>query len=331
MDTEHILKQDIVLSREKIAKVQQYLSVKYPEASSKKRAALLSQTLHEMIARSLPDFEDAEKVRISLFEKMIQSGEMKLSRYDLAEASIDYISKPQLIEWFRQHEIDEQLSKHFYPEEVETSDEPAVTVNSKPVIKPMIIGVTLLISFVGLIFSGAFNEAEDRSSDSVNRDFVQIEPVDQGSDNELPQELQFEKVNQAALQDWLLNRESMLADDPYFSAIYQAAYEFNVHPYLLFAITGQEQGFVQKDHPNAEEIANNPFNVFHSWEDFNTTIEESSEIAARTVVNLSEGRPENYDAIQWINRKYAEDPEWWIGVKVIFEKMKKEANNNTNS
>jgi len=115
-----------------------------------------------------------------------------------------------------------------------------------------------------------------------------------------------------------------LADEPYFTTIISVADEYNLHPFLLFAITGQEQGFVPRTHKKAEKIANNPFNVFHSWEEYNTTISESSIIAAKTIINLSQERPEDTHPLQWVNRKYAEDPNWWKGVAAIFERMEKE-------
>src|SRR5690606_7833302 len=117
---------------------------------------------------------------------------------------------------------------------------------------------------------------------------------------------------------YLESKSSVLADQPYFDAIISAAEDFDLHPVLLFAITGQEQGFVPKTNKQHKEIANNPFNVFHSWQDFNTNIEQSAEIAARTVFNLSKDRPDDVDPFTWINRKYAEDPKWSDGVRSIF-------------
>ena len=108
---------------------------------------------------------------------------------------------------------------------------------------------------------------------------------------------------------------------PYFSAIIRASKEFNLNPHILFAITGQEQSFVPKNHENANKIANNPFNVFHSWQEYNTDIYDSSRIAARTVINLSKDKPTNIDIFDWINNKYAFDKKWGKGVKEIFETL----------
>ncbi|GGF90062.1 glucosaminidase domain-containing protein [Paenibacillus abyssi] len=140
--------------------------------------------------------------------------------------------------------------------------------------------------------------------------------------NELPPDLQYITIDNARLKQFLKGRASVLAEDPYYDAIIKTAQEQNIHPLLLFAITGQEQGFVSKNNKNAELIANNPFNVFHSWKEYNTTIHDSADIAARTVLRWSKDRPEERDPIQWINRKYAEDPNWHKGVRSIFESLK---------
>ncbi|OMF38303.1 hypothetical protein BK133_01890 [Paenibacillus sp. FSL H8-0548] len=134
----------------------------------------------------------------------------------------------------------------------------------------------------------------------------------------LPVELRYRSINQARLIDYLNKKSSILAEQPYFDAIVAAAETFDIHPVILFAITGQEQGFVPKTNKQHKEIANNPFNVFHSWQDFNTNIGQSAEIAARTVFNLSKDRPAEVDPFTWINRKYAEDPNWSDGVRSIF-------------
>jgi hypothetical protein len=73
----------------------------------------------------------------------------------------------------------------------------------------------------------------------------------------------------------------------------------------------------------ALEIANNPFNVFHSWKEYNTTITQSARIAARTVVNSSKNRPDGIDPFTWINRRYAEDQLWADGVRSIWTSMSK--------
>lgn len=137
----------------------------------------------------------------------------------------------------------------------------------------------------------------------------------------MPSYLRYHDIDVDAVKAYLTSRDSMLADEPYFSAIVDSAKAHDVHPLLLFAISGQEQGFVPKTNKNASKIANNPFNVFHSWERFNTDIAQASDIAARTVSRQGAKRPEGFEPFAWLNETYAEDPNWSVGVRLIFEKL----------
>ncbi|MBP3963363.1 hypothetical protein [Paenibacillus lignilyticus] len=148
--------------------------------------------------------------------------------------------------------------------------------------------------------------------------------IEQKYKNELPSELRYVEVNKERLVQYLARKSSLLAEEPYLSTIVNAAKEHDIHPLLLFAITGQEQAFVPKTHKDAKKIANNPFNVFHSWKEFNTTISESAKIASNTIVHKSQGRPDDVDALTWINTKYAEDVNWSKGVRAILDAMKRQ-------
>jgi hypothetical protein len=154
--------------------------------------------------------------------------------------------------------------------------------------------------------------------------------VDQNEEaKNLPSELRYIHIDETKLQKFLEERNSLLIEEPYFSSILTVAKDFDVHPLLLFAILGQEQGFVPRDNVYAKEIANNPFNVFGSWKIYNTNIKDSAEIAARSLIHLSADRPNGEDPIKWINLRgdeggYAEDETWWIGVKDVFKRLEKE-------
>lgn len=222
----------------------------------------------------------------------------------------------------------EAYNNSFHPETYEESN---IHTTDRPIQRKRLKGKFFLINVAAAFSIGVVAVLGFGLPDFFEKDTkTEVEQVakaaemDEKMPNDLPSYLQYTDINEDKLRKFLKKRNSLLADDPYFSAIVEAAGEFNVHPLLLFAITGQEQGFVPRDHEKAKKIANNPFNVYHSWKEFNTNIQESSEIAARTVVNLSKGRSEDADPFQWINRKYAEDPKWWKGVKQIFEKLKEE-------
>ncbi len=137
----------------------------------------------------------------------------------------------------------------------------------------------------------------------------------------LPDYLMYKNVNVTNLREFLKSKNSLLAEEPYLSTIISVSEDFNLNPLVMFAITGQEQSFVPRSHKNANKIANNPFNVFSSWKKYNTNIEDATTIAARTVVNLCKNRPDDIDALTWVNRKYCEDENWSKAVRSIFKQL----------
>lgn len=165
--------------------------------------------------------------------------------------------------------------------------------------------------------------------ESASHDYILTPtPASRVPGNELPVSLRYTAVDTDKLQQYLEAKQSMLRYEPYFDTLLKTAETFDIHPLLLFAITGQEQAFVPEDHEQAERIANNPFNVYHSWQDFNTTIEHSAAIAARTIIRLSRDKPEERDPVEWINREYAEDPNWHKGVNLLFGAMLRHVNSS---
>ncbi len=148
--------------------------------------------------------------------------------------------------------------------------------------------------------------------------------VESSMDTGLPQELQYKDFREEELRSFLEKKASVLSSDPYYSAVINASQANNVNPLLLFSIAGQEQGFVPRDAEGAFLIANNPFNVYGSWRNYNTSIEKSAQIAAMTVVELSKERPDEIDPIIWINQRYAKDRNWSNGVSYFLDEMQAE-------
>ncbi|MDR1615835.1 MAG: hypothetical protein LBR98_02305 [Syntrophomonadaceae bacterium] len=139
---------------------------------------------------------------------------------------------------------------------------------------------------------------------------------------DIPFAYRYKQIDQDLLRNYLQNKKSVLSSEPYFSAILKTAEKYDLNPLLLFAITGQEQNFVPVDGADALRIANNPFNVYHSWQKFNTDISQSTEIAAVTILNLSKNRPAETDFLKWLNLEYAEDQKWHEGVGYFMRDMK---------
>jgi putative ABC transport system permease protein len=146
---------------------------------------------------------------------------------------------------------------------------------------------------------------------------------------ELTDRYMFTPVAIGPLRQWLKQRDSLLAEEPYLSTILQTAEHYNIHPLLLLAIAGQEQALVPNSNSKASQIANNPFNVHHSWKEYNTDIADSSRIAAETILTLVKGRPQDINPLKWINRKYAEDTQWHVGVEGFFQKMLLQVNSSS--
>lgn len=137
----------------------------------------------------------------------------------------------------------------------------------------------------------------------------------------LPKDFLYKDINKTALQSFLVKRNSILSEEPYFSTIISVSKEYNLNPLVLFAICGQEQGFVPKQDSDSKKIANNPFNVYVSWQKYNTSIEDASRIACVTIINLCKDRPDSEQAFKWINRQYSEDKNWYKGVSEIYKKL----------
>lgn len=146
--------------------------------------------------------------------------------------------------------------------------------------------------------------------------------------NNIPTIYRYRSGNKMALQNWLKTENSILSKEPYFSEIMESAKKYDLNPCLLFAITGREQSFVPISHPRAKEISNNPFNVFGSWQIYNTEIKDSANIACETIIKISKDRPAGVPFLKWLNMRngtggYAEDPLWHTGVNKFFEILNK--------
>lgn len=155
--------------------------------------------------------------------------------------------------------------------------------------------------------------------ENLNKTTTKNESVKQNSNDFV--EFSYRSIDAESLKNYLKKRNSKLAEEPYFSTMLSTAMEYDINPIILFAITGQEQGFVSNKSSDAAKIANNPFNVYGSWKKYNTNIQDSSKIASVTLLRLYEGCPDGTDPIKWINRKYAEDKNWHKGVNSIIEEI----------
>jgi len=136
-------------------------------------------------------------------------------------------------------------------------------------------------------------------------------------------QLQYQSVSAQKLYDYVHMQGSIFTISD-IETIMGAARRENVNPALMVAITGQEESFVPAAWPDASRIRNNPFNVYVSWQDYNTNLADAAQIAANTLAyKLSIPPPDGENPIAWINDSrnpwgiYATDLHWSYGVADI--------------
>lgn len=329
--------------------LKRYIERKHPEFSSAQRAAVLANAVHRIVDRQLPDFEERTKIRLrqELLRQMGMQQRFTLLTGHILEAcrelELEEDGMRQLAAWMERYRLQASWTAGF-PQQEEWEQGQARGLQGQEqergqegqeqggVRWPGLLrwasaaaGVLLLLAagaplprqtdFAALSLQVSSGDGGAAVPDV--RDHAGPETV-------LPNGYRYREVKRDKLQAWLQARKSLLADEPYLSAILAAAEEHDIHPLLLFAITGQEQAYVPKGGKKSKRIANNPFNVYTSWESYNTNIADSARIASRTILTISRDRPEEAHPVQWLNTRYAEDPNWWVGVSSIFEKLKKE-------
>ncbi|MFA5523820.1 MAG: hypothetical protein WDA24_05650 [Tissierellales bacterium] len=348
------LKQKVMVSAENISALRNYISKKHPNLSSREASTLLVNSIHKIIDNNLIQFDTdyRDKIRQIIIDNsvhkssfLITTDEVLYAFADICEDKEDCINN--LCAWIQEahnmevtkeeliHIIDEikKLDTEYMikdiqlePKDILLQSEDVGEISNLPVHRQALnkyIGIAICGFLIALlILPKPIKDKKEEIVEIVAADEIVV--METRDINELPLELKYKSIEIEKLRAWLNGRNSRLADEPYLSAIVSTAQEFDINPILMIAIVGQEQGFVPRSHEYADRIANNPFNVYGSWVDYNTNILDSSKIAALTLVNLSKDRPSDIDPIQWINRKYAEDENWHKGVSKIFYMLNEE-------
>jgi len=334
------LKSNKILNSGDIIRLRTYIKNKYPDSDVKQQADILINSIRTIIdgyLRFIP-VDQQTQVREELLKNTLLSNQQNILLHDLfltitstytqednaSSVVLDWvnyhldkpINKDELLEHFSHlASSDEICSNNLYSENL--SFQPSIT-------KVLFVGLMLVICF-SLVTHHLQSNSVNAKEENIN---IEIEAI-KFQNNHLLDYFRYKDIDENKLKAYLKSRDSLLEEEPYFSSIINTAQNFDLNPLILFAIAGHEQGFVPKSNPLSNKIVNNPFNVFVSWQEYNTDIIDSSQIAARTVINLSKDRPDEIDPFQWINRKYAEDKNWWKGVRSIFNHLEREVNNFT--
>jgi len=343
-----------LLSPTDINMIRRYVQTKFAPLPDGRRAEIVADAIRRALGQRLPDLPDELKSR--MVDRLISRcllGENRDVRtedvFDLAaefgedgETALEPMLEP-ILRWANERTPGRWSSDQLATRLNRTRGAVA-TLNPPPLSPAQVIpgasphpakrgfasgsrALALLLGLALLAGSAAWLSASLASRPNPAQELAQSapEPIARervpDPDVGMPRALRYADIDVAALQAYLESRDSLLAQEPYFGAIVDAAREYDIHPHLLFAITGQEQGFVPKSGKDSRKIANNPFNVGHSWMEYNTDISDSTGIAARLLVKLAKSRPAGADPFAWFNRTYAEDPLWSVGVSKIFNQL----------
>lgn len=356
-----VLRQCPIVSSEEISALRHQLLETHPNLSEAQRAQLFAQSLHLKLDEALALFDVSTKkmIKSHLLKQAVTKHTFSINALDVVETctqinQLDAAHIHVLTSWVNQYEITPLNDAHLLAlthdfSSLEQALSPPLTASLEPnlpatVLKPfprlkssslyfsrllisiMLIGLTLWIGFFATRKWQKVMTLQRAQTFSLSESATITFPITLNlgdAANHLQSHLQYKSVNLSALKLWLQERHSILAEEPYFSAIIDTAHQYNINPLLLFAITGQEQSFVPTTHESAVKIANNPFNLYGSWKIYNTSIEDATEIAARTIIHLAHDCPDDKDQIQWINTQYADDPNWHIGVTYFLNELEK--------
>lgn len=339
------LKQHIIVSSKDIQTLQQSLLIQHPDFSNEKRAQLFAKTLHHTLNKALNPFTGTflKSLKQLLLQQALLKESFSIDAFDIFCAYTQITTPDET-----QITMFTSWINHYQPSELSITEVNSLIIaftsdikfSSDLIFQPPTVSSLikqnrwlLLISASLVIICSSLLTNKPRYAPTLRTIKIfpgvcTITPLTLPSSlklstptNDLQPYLQYKKINIDALKLWLNQRHSLLATEPYFTTILDTSETFNINPLLLFAITGQEQNFVPSTHEYATEIANNPFNLYGSWKEYNTSIEEASQIAARTIINLSKDCPEYEDQIKWINRLYAEDPNWHQGVSYFLNEL----------
>lgn len=352
------LKGNHILCSEQVTALKEDISQNYPHYPVNQRAVLFADAVHHLIDKNIIHFDKSIQLKLknNLLQEVVKKDVFDINAYDIFKAFTtldlsdehyienltDWINHNQTLRVSRDEVARLTLNPKSNQEEANNRPAPDSTLDFftpksyfyrflTTLKSPYTVILTLITITIGSFGLFHFSYQEHvQNKNNLTSPVVTVPTINElptpipaivQEDNTLQAHLQYKEIDKIALYNWLSERNSLLAEEPYFNSIIDAAWAYNINPLLMFAITGQEQSFVPKSNPKASTIANNPFNVYGSWQDFNTNIADTSKIAARTIINLSEDCPTDEDPLKWLNKKYAEDPNWHIGVSKIFAQL----------
>jgi len=349
-----LLESQNILDHHTIMRLRTHIESKHAEESKMIKADLLANHINKIIDSHLHNTLNEEKLNIrsklietlltseiksitkkNVFDQIIEQSATKENLNTLAKKWLIHEGSPLIPEDTIAKYIAETRDSEFVPDSIISSN------SDTHIVQPVKIKLNLFnfkkIAFITsvflaicsfLIYVNNTNKSNLTNSDvtittndiqeSINNfKFLDRKTTPVG----LPHYFKYRNVSKTNLTSFLDSKNSLLSDDQNLNIILKVADEYQINPLLLIAIAGQEQGYVPRKHQQAHKIVNNPYNVYGSWQKYNTNLNDSSSVTAGTIKKVLFDRPSNIDPFIYLNETYAEDPHWWKGVKSIFKQL----------
>lgn len=360
------MEKEILITDDDLDRFRDDIRKKYPAISKKGQASLLAKEMNRVLDEQMNGVpvKFRAEIRKEIYISFISAISNQLTKFDVFKG-VESVYKEDamyldlLFDWMQNntvYDVDYRTFKSFmvvnYEHFIETGElmdlEPILPTDqvTKPPFEPLerklpkrlLLFVPVFLILV-LILNTFINSEEVDPIPSKTIVLPEIHPFaamelevfikDIYWDKYVPypENMTYKTMNEDKVKSYLAMKNSALLEDEYLKILDDVSNEFNINPYLMLAIIGQEQNFIKSDHMYKDGILKNPFNVYNSWESYGISFRDSAEIAARTIRNRLDIRPLGTDPIYWINETYAEDPNWHLGVRYFFDFFENNMNN----
>ena len=192
-------------------------------------------------------------------------------------------------------------------------------------------GVAMILIFISIVSFVSYFRHQDDAPSQFSKGLYQTDPRWQIPFDDLGEisisalqtdNFSYQRFDYFRVKNYILfHRKGLIGEAEHYNLIIQMAKLNNIDPLLLFAIIGHEQAFVPLDAAYRDKIIHNPYNVYHSWLDYNTNLVDATQIAINTIKIRLKTKPSNTSSFEWLNLTYAEDPNWHLGVKAMYNQL----------
>lgn len=348
------LKTFIILSIQEIMQIKTHIAQQNTHLPSSKRAELLSIAIHTHLDQHLTgvDSDYRTQLRHRLLSATVAQHNYTISQLDvltsISALDLDQSIKTELAKkWLHASTTlsftYEDLASYLNvapPEAIAKNRSPWVIVTLcfmiivmmgytllprlQPIPAPTVASISrqnLTKNHLGLYALDRVYLITEVTTDDVGQLNVVHQTVPFGLNRE-PFPFPYKTFDYFAVKNYIADqRKGLIGSSLHFNTIITLAQANDIDPLFLFAIIGQEQAFVPTGSYRATDVINNPFNVFNSWLTFNTSLEESTQIAINTIKNRMRSLPEQTSPFIWLNGIYAEDENWHVGVRLIYQHL----------